>query len=223
MTKAVFFDMNETLLNLSVLQEQFDQHFTDKHAIKYWFSQLLHHSCVMGIMNEYQDFGSLAEAALENLFFENNKALSGVTKTEILGAFKSLPPYEDVIPALELLHRKRIRIVAISNSSLEMMKEQLTNAKIINLFDAYYSVEQVTKYKPFGDIYKYVAEQEKLGHAEITMVATHDWDLYGAKRAGFRTGYIKRKETLYHPLYDAPDFTSDNLSTLVTNILEAEG
>ena len=42
MTKAVFFDMNETLLNLSSLQEQFDKHFDDKYVLKYWFTKLLH-------------------------------------------------------------------------------------------------------------------------------------------------------------------------------------
>ena len=67
MIKAVFFDMNETLLNLSLLKESFDKSFDDDYALKYWFTKLLHTSTVTGIMNEYKNFGELAEVVLENI------------------------------------------------------------------------------------------------------------------------------------------------------------
>ena len=95
MKKAVFFDMNETLLNLSLLGAQFDKHFEDKYVLKYWFTKLLYSSTIMGIMNQYRNFGELAEIALENLFFENNKPLTNVVKKEILGEFRKLPAYND--------------------------------------------------------------------------------------------------------------------------------
>ncbi len=174
MTKAVFFDMNETLLNLSVLKNQFDKYFDDKYVLKYWFTKLLYSSSIMGIMDGYRKFGELADVALENLFFENNKPLSSETKAEILGEFRKLPAYEDVRPALKILRDHNIGIVALSNSSLEMIKEQLTNAGIIELFDAYYSVDIVKKYKPFKDIYLSAAQQEELRAEDIVMVAAHD-------------------------------------------------
>lgn len=40
------------------------------------------------------------------------------------------------------------------------------------LFDAYYSVDSVERYKPFEDIYLYVAAQEHLDVKDIAMVAT---------------------------------------------------
>lgn len=220
MIKAVFFDMNETLLNLSLLQEQFDKHFEDKYVLKYWFTKLLYNSTIMGIMDEYKNFGELADVALESLFFESNKTLSNKTKAEILGEFKKLPAYEDVQPAIKLLKDKDIRVIAVSNSSLAMIKEQLTNAGIINLFDSYYSVDDVKKYKPFKDIYESVAKQEGIKTDNIVMVATHDWDLFGAKKAGLRTAYIKRKEVLYHPYYLQPDFKDTNLPNLIQQLID---
>ncbi len=217
--KAVFFDMNETLLNLDLLQEQFGKYFDNEYVLKYWFINLLHSSTVMGIMNEYQNFGELAKVALENLFFENNKVLTEEVKTELLGAFKKLPAYNDVLPALVLLKEKGIRVIAISNSSLEMMNEQLQNAKIKHLFNAYYSVDSVRKYKPFNDVYLKVAAEEKLQISEIAMVATHDWDLFGAKKVGFKTAYIQRKRKIYNPLYLQPDFSAFNLLELMNLIL----
>ena len=136
MKKAVFFDMNETLLNLNLLKGQFDKYFSDNYVMKYWFTKLLHSSTIMGIMNEYRNFGELADVALENVFFENNKNLSSKIKAEILGEFRKLPAYEDVRPALIKLNDHNIRVVAISNSSQAMIKEQLKNAKIMDLFDS---------------------------------------------------------------------------------------
>ncbi len=222
MTKAIFFDMNETLLNLSLLKTHFDKHFDDKYALRYWFMKLLHSSTVMGIMDTYLNFGELAGIALENLFHENNKQLSPESKTEILGGFKSLPAYDDVIPALDNLREQNIRVVAISNSSLEMIKEQLTNAGIIDKFDAYYSVDSVAKYKPFKDIYQATAKQEGLEIEDVVMIASHDWDLFGAKKAGLRTAYIKRKEALYHPYYEQADFQDTDLSSLITQIIKSK-
>jgi 2-haloacid dehalogenase len=222
MKKAVFFDMNETLLNLSLLKNQFDKHFNDKYVLKYWFTKLLYSSNIMAIMDEYRNFEELADVALENLFFENNKPLSGETKAEILGEFKKLPAYKDVSPALTMLRANNIRVVAVSNSSLEMIKEQLTNAGIIELFDSYYSVDNVKKYKPFKDIYLSAAQQEGLQTEDIVMVATHDWDLFGAKKAGLTTAYVKRKEEIYHPFYLPADFNASNLTELIQQIINAE-
>ena len=219
MIKAVFFDMNETLLNLNVLQKQFDKHFDDPYVLKYWFTKLLHSSTIMGIMGKYKNFGELAEVALENLFFENHQPLSEKVKKEILGEFRKLPAYKDVRPALTLLRAKDIRVIAVSNSSLDMIKEQLTNAGIMDLFDSYYSVDSVKKYKPFTDIYLSAAQQEGLPTAAIVMVATHDWDLFGAKKAGLTTAYIKRKEVLYHTFYLEADFKDSNLTDLIMQLI----
>jgi len=51
------------------------------------------------------------------------------------------------------------------------------------------------------------------------MVATHDWNLFGAKKAGFSTAYIKRKEEIYNPYYLQPDFNDSNLCDLIQQII----
>jgi len=215
MIKAVFFDMNQTMLNMDLLKEQFDQHFDDQYVLKYWFSKLLHSSTIMGIMGDYKNFGELAAVALENLFFENKKELTEEVKNEILGVFKRLPAYDDVRPAIRMLKERNIRAIAVSNSSLVMIEEQLSHAGILDLFDKYYSVDQVMMYKPFEDIYLHAVKAEGLRPEEILMVATHDWDLYGAKKAGLQTAYVKRKEELYHPLYMEPDYRAASITSLL--------
>lgn len=94
-----------------------------------------------------------------------------------------MPAFEDVPEALKMLKDNNLKVIAVSNSSLTMMEEQLTNAGIIKYFDGYYSVDAVARYKPFEDIYKFVANEELLDVSEVVMVASHDWDLFGAKSA----------------------------------------
>ena len=223
MIKAVFFDMNETLLNLSLLKESFDKSFDDDYVVKYWFTKLLHTSTVTGIMNEYKNFGELAAVVLENIFYESDKKLTKETKAEILGSFMKLPAYDDVAEAIKTLRQNNIRAIAVSNSSLEMIKEQLTNAGIIDLFHAYYSVDSVKKYKPFKDIYQYVAHEENMSTEDVVMVAAHDWDLFGAKKAGLTTAYIKRKKEIFNPYYLQPDINKTSLIELVQEIIKIKG
>jgi len=220
MVKAVFFDINETLLNLSLLKENFDKYFDDDYVLKYWFMKLLHTSTVVGSMDEYKNFSELAEVVLENIFYEDAKELTKEIKAEILGSFRKLPAYDDVSQALNILRKNHIKVIAVSNSSLKMLKEQLTNAGIIDLFHTYYSVDSIQKYKPFKDIYQYVAHKENIVTNDIVMVASHDWDLFGAKKAGLTTAYIQRKKEIYNPYYTQADISKNNLIELVHEIVK---
>lgn len=219
MIKTVLFDMNETLLDLSVLKENFAKYFEDKYVLNYWFAKLLHSSTVIGGMGEYTDFGKLSEAALESVFLESDKELTDEIKTDILGSFRKLPAYDDVPEALKLLKDHNIKVISVTNSSYKMVEEQLNNSGLIDLFDSYYSVDSVKKYKPFNDIYHYVLNEEKINANETVMVATHDWDLFGAKKAGLHTAYIKRKEDQYNPYYLKPDLANRNLVDLAQEII----
>jgi len=156
---------------------------------------------------------------LNNICYESETVLSPVEKAEILGAFRKLPAYSDVSEALTLLRDNNIRTIAVSNSSLEMIKEQLTNAGIMELLDTFYSVDTVKRYKPFKEIYHYVADREGILVQDIVMVATHDWDLFGAKKAGLTTAYIERKKEIYNPYYLQPDYRKADLVALMQDII----
>jgi len=170
-------------------------------------------------MESYTDFKDLSAYVLEEVFFENGIKLNEDVKSEILGKFKELPAYNDVVASLKFLKENDILTIAVSNSSESMMKKQLENAKIIDFFDSYYSVDIVKRYKPFPEIYQYVANEIKLKPCEICMVATHDWDLFGAGKVGLKTAYISRKETIYCPYYEQADYQGNDLFKLVNDIV----
>ncbi|GEM02741.1 2-haloacid dehalogenase [Halolactibacillus halophilus] len=219
MIKAIFFDMNETLLDLNKLQVKFDKYFNDRYVMKYWFVKLLHTSTVIGSIGDYENFGELARVVLKSVFRESHVALTKEIEEDILGTFRKLDVYDDVPTALKLLNENDIKVIPVSNSSLEMMKMQLSNSGILSLVDCFYSVDSVEKYKPFSNIYEYVAGKENLQVDEIYMVATHDWDLFGAQKVGLKTAYIERKPGVYNPYYSKPDHYEKNLIDLVKIII----
>lgn len=219
MIKAVFFDINETILRLDSIKGAFKKYGKDSIFLKYWFEKLLKASMIMGSQDNYLNFDELAKIVLEDVFNESQEYLTTEDKKFLLESFKSMEPFNDVEEALKILRESNVKIVAVSNSSMAMIKEQLTYAGILDYFDDYYSVELVRKNKPFKDIYLYSIQEQDFEPSEVMMIASHDWDLYGAKSVGMKTAYIDRKHSIFYPCYPKPDLEDVNLVSLAEKIL----
>ena len=219
MINTLFFDLNETLLDIQTLQTIFEDSFDHPGALPQWFTKMLFMSNTLGIVGEYKGFDTLADEALDQVFMENRKLASATTKDRILSQFRELPPHDDVIPALEWVKTKGLRCVAVSNSTQKMMHEQLQNAGLTDYFYNIYSVDAVQRAKPFPEIYQHAANKEGCTPEQIAMIASHDWDILGAKQAGFRTGYIFRKQMPLNPLYPTADAVGSELMGLVQQII----
>ena len=63
MVAVIAFDVNETLLDLSALDEPFQQAFGDPALRAQWFAQMLQLSFVGGLTGQYVDFTSAQHAA----------------------------------------------------------------------------------------------------------------------------------------------------------------
>ena len=140
MINTLFFDLNETLLDIRTLQTIFEESFDHPGALHQWLTKTLFMSNTLGIVGEYKGFDALAEEALDQVFMENRRLPSAPIKDRILSQFRQLPPHDDVIPSLEWLKTKGLRCVVISNSTQEMMQEQLKHAGLTDYFDNTYSV-----------------------------------------------------------------------------------
>ncbi|WP_152486086.1 HAD family hydrolase [Methylohalobius crimeensis] len=63
--KALFFDVNETLLDLNPLTESVARVLDGRRDLAVlWFTSLLHHSLVATVGNHYRDFGQIGVATL---------------------------------------------------------------------------------------------------------------------------------------------------------------
>jgi len=110
--------------------------------------------------------------------------LSEDRRTDILKGFAGLNPHPDIKPALACLRAAGYRTVAFSNSSLDMVSSQITNAGLNESFDDVVSVEKTGSFKPDPKGYRYVAAHLGGPIQDLRLVATHDWATPRALPAG---------------------------------------
>ncbi|AAZ25662.1 MULTISPECIES: haloacid dehalogenase type II [Colwellia] len=218
----ILFDINETVLNLSALKPKFKATFGDESVMATWFSMLLHSSTVCIMTSVKTDFATLAGTMLESIAARMSIKLSKAARDDILAGFANLPPHNDIKPALAQLKSAGFRTVAFSNSSLNLISTQITNAGLKEYFDDIISVEETGSFKPDPTVYKFAAKRLNQPLESLRLVATHDWDTHGALSVEMRAAYINRSGAVYHPLYRQPDIYATTMEDIVKLIIEKD-
>jgi 2-haloacid dehalogenase len=193
--RVLVFDVNETLLDLGALGAPFAHAFGDATPLGEWFARLLHASLVTTLTDAYEDFASISRKALEVVASRRGLQLSTGDRDAILGGMLELPAHREVPEALTRLRSAGFPLATLTNSSPEMARAQLENAGLLDAFDEVLSVEQVRRYKPAPEPYRMVAARFGVPPAQIRMVTAHDWDVWGATRAGCAAAYVARTGT----------------------------
>lgn len=218
----VLFDINETVLNLRILEPKFKARFGHELFLNTWFATLLHTSTVSIVTNVKTDFAILSELTLNALASKLGIELSIEESNDILSAFANLPPHEDIKPALTKLRGAGFKVVAFSNSSQNLIKKQINNAGLNECFDEVISVEEADTFKPCFDAYQFASQKLKCDVNNMRLVATHDWDTHGALCAGLKAAYINRTRSIYNPLYRKPDINELTMEAIVEKIISTD-
>ncbi len=221
-TQTILFDINETVLDLSILKPKFLTYFGNESHMNTWFSTLLHSSTVCLITETSSDFKSLALAALKTLAGQLNKTITDDGYHDILNTFSNLPAHHDIKPAMQMLKQAGFRLVALSNSSSELLNAQLSFAGLLDFFDDTISVEQVNTFKPSKSAYQFALQQLQIEPAQARLVATHDWDTHGALSAGLKAAHINRSSASYNAHYLVPDIVANNMAEIAQQIMLKE-
>ena len=125
---TILFDINETVLDLSSLKPRFKAALGSESVTATWFSMLLHTSTVCALTATRTDFATLAGTMLDAIAARLGVDLAEEARTGILSSFASRPAHDDVEPALTLLRSASYRTVAFTNSSLNLVTDQVSNA-----------------------------------------------------------------------------------------------
>ena len=196
--QTLFFDVNETLLDLTPVRESVKEALNGKsELVPLWFQSLLHLSLVYSAGGQFKPFGKLAADALVSVGANHKIDLSLSEATEAIRPILSCKPHNDVIPGLERLHNAGYRLVTLTNSSSDALEQQMKNSGLHNLFDKHLSVEEFGIYKPHPEVYQKAAKKLGTTPGSSMMIAAHDWDIMGAAWAGFQTAFITRGGKCY--------------------------
>ncbi len=213
------FDVNETLLDLSVLDPLFEQVFGDEAARGVWFSRVLQSAMALTLTRRWADFGVVAASALEAVAKQRRIALAPEDRAEILGRVRTLPAHADVRPALERLRAAGVRMAALSNSAEKMLAMQLETAGLAEFFERMLSVDRVRKFKPHPDVYRMACRELRVTPAEMTLVAAHPWDVTGAIRAGSKGAFVARRGAVLGAVDESPGIIGKDLGEVADRVL----
>ncbi len=214
--KVIFFDVNETLLDLTPVKNSVAKALQGNvELVLLWFTTLLHYSLVATVSDRYTDFGEIGAATLRMVAKQQGIDLSEQAAGRALLPIRNLPPHPEVPAALRLLTDAGYRLLPLTNSGTTALEDQMTNSDLKPYFKELLSVEAVGKFKPHREVYGWACDHVGEAPADCLLVAAHGWDVAGAKWAGLQTAFVARPGQTQYPLADAPDYTVSDLAELV--------
>ncbi|WP_299152973.1 haloacid dehalogenase type II [uncultured Christiangramia sp.] len=216
--KALIFDVNETLLDLSPLKESINKALGIEYAADIWFAELLQYSLVETVSDSYHNFSQIAQEVLRMNALKYDLDLSKEELQKTLKPITSLKAYPDVMPGLEDLKSSGFKLIAYSNGKPDVLRKQLEFAEIDHFFDHIESVENVKKYKPHLDSYQYIVDASEVNKSDCMMVAAHGWDIAGAGRAGLQTAFVRRPGKFPFKLAKDPDLVVGTIEQLAKEL-----
>ena len=127
----------------------------------------------------------------------------------LMEVWQELRPFDDAVQVLKLL-RGRYRLVALSNGE-QWLLEHLTKRRFQLDFDVIISADTAGVFKPHPSVYRTAARLLESEPSQIMMVASHSFDVMGARACGYRGAYVNRyhlpfEETRYQPDVEVGDF-----------------
>ncbi len=221
-SRTIVFDVNETLLDLAALDDQFTSLFGDSRVRSLWFAQVLRLAMTSALVGRYRNFTELGRAALQMTAGAAGVALPPEGEQGILEGMRRLPAHADAVPALTRLRSAGFRLAALTNSAPAVANAQLSHAGLAQYFERILSVDAAGRYKPAPEPYRYAAHQLGATTAQLRMVAAHAWDVEGAMAAGCAGTYVRRVGPPFNPLAPQPDVSAPDLDSAAARIIEVD-
>lgn len=157
-----------------------------------WSIRLFGYTWLSTAARRYQNFATLADAALNVSAESLGVTLSAKGRAQLVTAYAEMDAWPDVKPALMRLKEAGVSLVILSNLGEMTLRANLDRAGIGGLFDAVLSTDRVRQFKPSPDAYQMAMDAFGLPKADIGFAAFAGWDAVGASWFGYRTAWINR-------------------------------
>src|SRR6266536_5073648 len=221
-TAVIAFDVNETLLDLRVLDDVFEDVFGSAAVRGQWFGQMLQLSFVGGLTGRYVDFSTAQQASLRMGAERLGRPVTTEQVSDVVERMTTLPPHPEVPSGLAALRAAPLKVVALTNSVHHVAEAQLRNAGLAGYFDTIMSADNVKRLKPAPEPYQAVAHAFDVEPAQVRLVAAHSWDVSGALAAGCQAAFVARPGMVLSPIGDQPDIVEPDIARVVHRILAVD-
>ena len=216
---VIVFDVNETLSDMSPMENRFVEVGAPGYLARIWFASLLRDGFALAASGDSARFSVIGTAILHDLF-------SGIALTRtvdeavshVLEGLGTLNLHPDIADGVRALKVSGYRLATLSNGSARLAQAMLSEAGIRDNFDALLTVEDAPAWKPVGSAYHYAANALGVQPADMLLVAVHPWDIHGAAQAGLSTAWINRGDAPYPSYFAQPDYTVPTLHELAARL-----
>jgi len=215
----IVFDVNETLLDLRMLEPTFERIFGQKDAMRLWFANLVTYSVVLTMAGSYVPFTDIGAAVMKMLAETRGITIGDEDKEDLKDKFSSMPPHPDVGAALLRLRAAGFRLFTLTNNIIEVQARQMENAGIAHFFERLFSVDIVKRHKPAPQTYAQVEKEFGTKPSDMCLIACHTWDTLGAVAAGWEAALIKREGNDVLAVGPQPQIVGDDLNDVAAQLI----
>jgi len=197
------FDIFGTVLDTSEIIQEFR-------------TKQLEYTWLLTLMGKYMDFEEITKRALMHVLKSHHEEHKF---EEELRKWRNLKAYNDAIYLKDI--SKLVDIYALSNGSVNEVREHLNRNGLLSYFKGIFSAENVKEYKPSPKVYKYF--MSSIRDEDAYLVSSNPFDVIGAKNAGMKAIYVNRRNLIVDPLDYEPDVTVRDFEELYKWISNKKG
>jgi 2-haloacid dehalogenase len=213
----VLFDLNGTLVDPSVMAQPLGDSGADEELVQAALDDAISQAMVATLTGQTTPFIDMIEAAVRRRLRLGGRDEAGAGEAlELIG---SMPAYLEAPGALERLRGEGVRLGVLSQSAADAADSVLRFAGLRDRLEHVLSAQDAGAYKPDPRPYRMALERIGAAADDVVFVATHWWDVAGAKRAGMRTGWVARRELALLDTVPTPDFTGRDLTEVAEAIV----
>jgi 2-haloacid dehalogenase len=216
---AVAFDVIETLMSIEPLRGRLIDIGQPPHLLEAWYTRTVRDGMALSATADFAPFPEVAQSALRALA---GQSISDEQVKHVMAGFAELPAFPDAVPAITSLFEAGIRIACLTNGTAEMTESFVERCGLEPMVERVISVGEVYRWKPAMVVYMYAADVLDVTPELMAMVAAHDWDCHGAKRAGLTTGWVSRGSAGFGAPFAPPDVTGTTLTEVADRLLALE-
>lgn len=216
--RAIVFDAYGTLFDVhSVVMNGAHGVADDLQALsRLWRQKQLEFTWLRALMERYEDFWRITEAALRSTVGQLAIDLTDFQIDKLMQAYLAPAAFADARSALESL--QGIPLAILSNGSPTMLDAAVRNNGLESCFAEVISVDRVKTYKPSPRVYALGPEILRVAAEEILFVSSNSWDAAGAKAFGYQVCWCNRAEEKMDFWGFAPDFMVSRLDQIANHV-----
>lgn len=217
--KIIAFDVIGTLFSLEPMRERLTGLGLPGAALELWFAQGLRDAFALAAADSFEPFRSVLESALDQVLAQHEQGATESQKADVLEGMKQLPAHADARDAFQFLADSGIRIMTVTNGAASSTEALLDRAGLKSFVERVVSVDEVKFFKPRPEVYLHAARLAGVEADELALVASHPWDVHGAKAAGLLAGFVAHGKP-FPSVMKKPDVEAEALSEVARSLAE---